>query len=96
MILKAFDLESINVDDLLETALDDPQAIGESKAFRGINVDDLQIAYQQFCKKRTVRKVFCAIVEECTELPRVGARPPGYRGMLYCGISRASIIRSRQ
>src|SRR5262245_54272527 len=49
-MIKAFDLESINLDELIETALDDPQAIGESKVFRGINFADLQTAYRQFCK----------------------------------------------
>jgi len=30
--------------------LDDPQAVGENKAFRGINFSDLQMAYREFCK----------------------------------------------
>src|SRR5439155_24733806 len=35
---KAFDIEDINLDELIATAMDDPQAIaGESMAFRGIN-----------------------------------------------------------
>ena len=32
---KAFDIEDINLDELITTALDDPQAVGESKVFRG-------------------------------------------------------------
>jgi penicillin-binding protein 1A len=52
---KAFDIEDINLDDLIATAMDDPQAIaGESKAFRGINFADLVIAYRQYCKNETV------------------------------------------
>ena len=51
---KAFDIEDINLDELITTALDDPQAIGESKAFRGINFADLQTAYRQFCKNEQV------------------------------------------
>ena len=51
---KAFDIEDINLEELIATALDDPQAIGESKAFRGINFADLQTAYRQFCKNETV------------------------------------------
>src|SRR5437588_8447432 len=52
---KAFDIEDINLDELISTALDDPQAIaGESKAFRGINFGDLVIAYRQFCKNEQV------------------------------------------
>ena len=51
---KAFDIEDINLDELITTALDDPQAVGESKAFRGINFADLQTAYRQFCKNEQV------------------------------------------
>jgi penicillin-binding protein 1A len=52
---KAFDIEDINLDDLIATAMDDPQAIaGESKAFRGINFADLATAYRQYCKNETV------------------------------------------
>jgi penicillin-binding protein 1A len=52
---KAFDIEDINLDELIATAMEDPQAIaGESKAFRGINFADLQTAYRQFCKNETV------------------------------------------
>jgi penicillin-binding protein 1A len=52
---KAFDIEDINLDELIATAMEDPQAIaGESKAFRGIDFADLQTAYRQFCKNETV------------------------------------------
>src|SRR5208337_5272468 len=52
---KAFDIEDINLDELIATAMDDPQAIaGDSKAFRGINFADLATAYRQFCKNETV------------------------------------------
>src|SRR5262249_46890786 len=51
---KAFDIEDINLEDLIATALDDPQAVGENKAFRGINFVDLQMAYREFCKNEKV------------------------------------------
>src|SRR6516225_2049231 len=52
---KAFDIEDINLDDLIATAMEDPQAIaGESKVFRGINFADLLTAYRQFCKNEKV------------------------------------------
>src|SRR5882672_6682462 len=48
---KTFDIENINLDDLISTAMDDPKAIaGDSPAFRGINFQDLIVAYRQFCK----------------------------------------------
>ena len=52
---KAFDIEDINLEDLIATALDDPQAMtSDNKAFRGINFADLQTAYRQFCKNDQV------------------------------------------
>src|SRR6202022_1932334 len=51
---KAFDIEDINLDELFATAMEDPGAIGESKAFRGISFDDLLTAYHQFCKNEKV------------------------------------------
>ncbi|MFL6797935.1 MAG: penicillin-binding protein 1A, partial [Xanthobacteraceae bacterium] len=36
------------------TALDDPQAIGDTKVFRGINFSDLHTAYREFCKGEKV------------------------------------------
>ncbi|HZS64905.1 MAG TPA: transglycosylase domain-containing protein [Xanthobacteraceae bacterium] len=48
---RAFDLEDINLDDLIDTALKDPAVTsGEIKTFRGINFNDLQLAYREFCK----------------------------------------------
>ena len=56
-MLKAFDLEDINLDELITLALDDPQALtDEIKAFRGLNFADLHIAYRQFCKNDKVEK----------------------------------------
>jgi hypothetical protein len=50
-MLKAFDLENINIDELIAIAMNDPKAVeGESKVFHGINFDDLFAAYRQFCK----------------------------------------------
>lgn len=52
---KAFDIESIDIDGLLETALDDPKAFtGDIKAFRGLNFSDLPPLYRQFCKNEDV------------------------------------------
>jgi membrane carboxypeptidase/penicillin-binding protein len=52
---QAFDIESINLDDLISTALNDPTAMGaDIKAFHGINFADLNTAYHQFCKNETV------------------------------------------
>ena len=52
---QAFDIESINLDDLISTALNDPKAVSaDIKAFHGINFTDLNTAYHQFCKNESV------------------------------------------
>src|SRR6516225_4390335 len=50
-IRKMFDIESINLDDLITTAMDDPQAMSANiKALNGVSFDDLFKSYRQFCK----------------------------------------------
>jgi penicillin-binding protein 1A len=52
---RAFDVEAINIDDLIATAMDDPEAAsGGYPAFRGIKISDLHLAYRQFCKNETI------------------------------------------
>ena len=52
---RAFDIESIDVDELISTALNDEKAGGaDIKAFHGINFADLNVAYHQFCKNENV------------------------------------------
>ena len=46
---KAFDIEDINLDDLIATAMDDKEALNsEIKALKGLNSADLHVAYGQF------------------------------------------------
>src|SRR4051794_20119812 len=52
---KAFDIEDLNLDELIDTAMTDPQTVaGEIRAFRGINFDDLAQAYKQLCGNEPV------------------------------------------
>src|SRR5262249_32715423 len=54
-MIEAFAIENISIDDLIETAMNDPQAPGgESKEFRGLNFGDLHRAYRQFCKHQEI------------------------------------------
>jgi 1A family penicillin-binding protein len=53
-MLKVFELENINIDDLIATAMDDPQAIEGASVLRGIDFADVQRAYKQFCKNEKV------------------------------------------
>ena len=52
---KVFEIEDINLDDLLATAMEDPDlTAGGTAAFRGIKFADLQSAYRQFCTNEPV------------------------------------------
>src|SRR3712207_1579731 len=52
---RAFDIEDINLDDLIATAMDDPQAIaGDLKVLQGLSFNDLHASYRQFCKNEKV------------------------------------------
>jgi membrane carboxypeptidase/penicillin-binding protein len=52
---KSFDIEQINLDDLITTAMDDKGALGgEIKALKGLSIEDLHATYRQFCKNETV------------------------------------------
>jgi membrane carboxypeptidase/penicillin-binding protein len=54
-VKQAFDIESINLDELITTALDDPKAAGaDIPAFHGVNFADLNTAYHQFCKNEPI------------------------------------------
>jgi penicillin-binding protein 1A len=54
---KAFDIEDINLDDLIATAMDDKEALGsEIKALKGLRLADLHVAYRQFCKVEKIEE----------------------------------------
>jgi penicillin-binding protein 1A len=88
---KAFDIEDINVDDLIATAMDDPEAVaGGLPQFRGLNLGDLHIAYRQFCKNETVEKSPVDIANVIEFYNRAVANLPDHtrlRGMRLPGAS---------
>src|SRR5918911_5039085 len=52
---KAFDIEDLNLDELIATAMEDPQAVaGNTKILQGLDLRDLHGAYREFCKNETV------------------------------------------
>ena len=54
---KAFNIENIDLDGLIETVMTDKQATaGEVAGFKGINFNDLFLAYKQFCKHEKIDK----------------------------------------
>jgi penicillin-binding protein 1A len=53
---KAFDVENLDLDDLIKTAMDDPDALSEEiKAMHGLKFDSLLAVYRQFCKSEDVK-----------------------------------------
>jgi len=52
---RAFDIEDINLDELIETAMEDPEAVtGDLKVLQGLSFGELHASYRQFCKNETV------------------------------------------
>ena len=52
---RAFDIEDINLDELIATAMEDPQAVtGDVKILQGLSFNDLHASYRQFCKDEAV------------------------------------------
>ena len=50
---KAFDIEDINLDELISTAMEDPSAIAGASApklLHGLDIGELNTSYRQFCK----------------------------------------------
>jgi penicillin-binding protein 1A len=87
---KAFDIEDIDLDDLIATALDDPQGMGESRVFRGVNFADLQIAYREFCKDKDVPASVVDLGDVIDFYNKAAANLPDHtklKGMTLPGVS---------
>jgi len=88
---KSFDIEAINLDDLIATAMDDKAAIGdEIKVLKGLSFSDLHTVYRQFCKGEAVEnspvdltQVIAFYNEALKDLPDVGR----LKGMKLPGMS---------
>ena len=53
---KAFDVKSIDLDGLIKTAMEDPDAVSaEIKAFHGLKFESLITVYQKLCKNEDVK-----------------------------------------
>src|SRR5262245_54701365 len=90
---KAFDIEDLNVDDLIATAMDDPDAIsGGHAAFRGINIKDLHPSYRQFCKNETVANPPVDIGEVIEFYTRTLADLPDHTRLKGMKLPGASVV----
>jgi penicillin-binding protein 1A len=95
-MVKAFELDDINIDDLIATAMDDPQAIGGSKALRGIDFADLQTAYRQFCKNEAVARSAVDLGEVIDFYNKAAANLPDHNGLKGLKLPGASIVLDRK
>jgi hypothetical protein len=76
---KAFDIENIDLDGLIETVMTDKQAAaGEVAGFKGINFNDLHLAYKQFCKHERISKEVVNIGEVIEFFNRAAADLPDH------------------
>jgi 1A family penicillin-binding protein len=90
---KAFDIENIDLDGLITTAMDDPQVVtGEVKAFRGINFADLLTAYRQFCKNEKVEKPAVDLGEVIDFYNKATANLPDHNKLKGLKLPGASIV----
>ena len=94
---KAFDIEDTNLEDLIATALDDPQALtDENKAFRGINFTDLQTAYRQFCKNEDVGAPVVDLGDIIDFYNRAAADLPDHTKLKALKLPGASVVLDRR
>ena len=90
---KAFEIEDINLDEIIDTALDDPQApVGEIKAFRGLNFADLHTAYRQFCKNEQISTPAVDLGEVIDYYNNAVADLPDHAKLLGLKLPGASVV----
>jgi len=93
---KAFDIEDINLEDLIATALDDPQAVDENKVFRGINFADLQMAYREFCKNEKVVVLVVDLGDVIDFYNKAAAELPDHTKLKGMRLPGASVVLDRK
>jgi penicillin-binding protein 1A len=94
---KAFDIEDINLDELIATAMDDPQAMtSENKVFRGISFADLQTAYRQFCKNEKVPTPAVDLGEVIDHYNKAVADLPDHNKLKGIKLPGASVVLDRK
>jgi penicillin-binding protein 1A len=90
---KAFDVEDLNLDDLITTAMDDPEVFtGEVKALRGLNFGDLHKAYRQFCNNETVKGAAVDLGQVIEFYNKALADLPDHQGLKELRLPKASMV----
>ena len=78
-IKKAFDIDNLDLDDLIETVMIDTRAnADEVQGFRGLKFSDLHLAYRQICKRETIANGAVDIGEVIAYYNRTAANLPDH------------------
>src|SRR5215471_5912248 len=94
---KAFDIEAINLDDLIATAMQDQQgATDENAAFHGIKFADLQTAYRQFCKIEVVAQPAIDLGAVIDFYNKAAANLPDHMRLKGLQLPGASVVLDRK
>ena len=93
---KAFDIEDINLEELIATALEGPQEAGENKVFRGINFADLQTAYREFCKNEKVAMPVVDLGDVIDFYNKATAELPDHAKLKGLKLPGASVVLDRK
>jgi penicillin-binding protein 1A len=90
---KAFDVEDLNLDELIATAMDDPEALtAEIKVLRGLNFGDLHKAYRQFCKNESVKGGAVDLGQVIEFYNKALIDLPDHQGLKERRVPKASIV----
>ncbi|HWL06046.1 MAG TPA: transglycosylase domain-containing protein [Xanthobacteraceae bacterium] len=90
---RMFDIESINLDDLIDTAMADPDALtGEIEHVKGLSIPDLHVAYRQFCKREQVANSPIDLGQVITFYNNAVADLPGDDAMRAIRLPGATLI----
>src|SRR5580704_10376675 len=98
---KAFDVEDINLDDLISTAMDDTKPMAgevksDIKAFKGLNLNDLVTAYREFCKNEAVADSPVAINEVIGFYNRAAVDLPDHTTLKGLKLPGLSVVLDRK
>jgi penicillin-binding protein 1A len=92
-MMDAFAIENVNIDDLIETAMNDPQAVGSEKMeFRGINFGELHSAYRQFCKHEAAPQPAVDLGEVIDFFNKAAADLPDHNKLSGLRLPGASVV----
>jgi membrane carboxypeptidase/penicillin-binding protein len=90
---RAFDIEDLNLDELIATAMDDPQAVaGNTKILQGLDLRDLHGAYREFCKNETVTPSSVDLSEVIAYYNKAAAELPDHARLKGGRLPGASLV----